>query len=108
VEFRDLEEWLSQCELRIDLTRSLGFRRRDARTDCCHDVLFSIENDFGLYDGTIMNWSDSGLCVRVARPPELYQTITLRTAVSIPAYRGMVRWTRESGDGNYLVGMSCD
>lgn len=106
VEFVDLEHWVAECEQRIDFSVTLGFRRREERSDCLHDVLLRGETAKKDAEGTIVNQSPSGLCVSVDCLPSLYEVVTLQTDVPLTTRSAMVRWARGTGDGKYLVGLS--
>jgi hypothetical protein len=107
VELVDLEFWLAECEQRVDLSRSLGFRRRESRMDCFQEALFWGPRAGDVYGGKIVNRSNHGLCVTFDRSPSIYEIITLQEDIPILSSRVMVRWVKETDDGLYIVGMSC-
>jgi len=107
VEFEQLERWLKDCEQRMDLSVPLGFRRREPRAGCCSEVVFRDEQRKEVLTGEVMNQSGSGICIKVAQPPERWQTVTLMTALPVSSQKLMVRWFEPSSDGSYIVGMSC-
>lgn len=106
LQFRELEEWLEGCEQRMFLSQPLGFRRREARSECSHPALLQTTVREARYDGTIVNWSPSGLCVNLERAPEAYEVMRVQAEVPIGFSQAMVRWVKEDEQGGYLVGMS--
>jgi CheY-like chemotaxis protein len=107
ITFEELEAWLEKCEKDMDLSCPLGLRRKEDRKACCSDIAYQIEQEDEVLQAVLVNRSDSGLCIRVQRPPKVTQIVNLRSGAPIVSPRLLVRWTKPAGDGGYLVGMTC-
>jgi CheY-like chemotaxis protein len=106
VTFEELEAWLEEREQGMDLSRPLGLKRKEERKECCDDVSYQLEREDEMLPAVLVNKSDSGFCISVRRPPEVKQVVNLVSGKFDPSRRLLVRWTKPSGEGAYLVGMS--
>lgn len=105
VTFEELEAWLEEREQGMDLLRPLGFKRKEDRKDYCATISYQVELEDEVLPAVVMNRSDSGLCIKVQRPPEVKQIVNLLAGAVAPSGCLLVRWTKPTGDGGYLVGM---
>lgn len=105
VEFNELESWVCECERRMDLSQSLGIKRREPRHACCLDIRYGTPSGGELYEGTTVNLSNSGICFKTQKPLEPLQTVFLQAKPSSPSQYGSVRWIKKTGEGAYLVGL---
>ncbi len=102
-----ITEWLEQCKTRIDLTQPLGFPRKEERYPFSEGVPCMVKADHAVFPGKAVNRSHNGLCLKVGTLLRLKQIVTLMTELPDVSLTGMVRWVREAGDTEYLVGLSC-
>lgn len=105
--FQELEPWIAACEERMDLSRPLGMKRKELRTECCPQLSCDLRINGEICSGTALNRSESGLCVKVRHPLSVQQMVTVVTSLSLISYQAIVRWISDLGDGTYLVGLSC-
>jgi CheY-like chemotaxis protein len=108
IEFADLSDWLDECEKRMDLSKPLGSRRKEARRATRYEVQCLVDRSHEPVSGTTINISDNGLCLRLPVPLLTTQTIHLDTVHSVFACRtASVQWVNRDQDGSYLAGLSC-
>lgn len=105
VTFEQLDAWLDDREQGMDLSRPLGFKRKEDRRECWYKVNYQLEEEDEVLQAVLVNRSDSGLCIRVRRPPEVRQVVNVISGTVEPSPRLEVRWIRFAGEGSYLVGM---
>ncbi len=105
-DFNKLSGWVAECEQRMDLSQPLGIKRREARHACCLEILYGIPVKDDLYQGTTVNMSTCGICIKTNRHLEPRQTINIRTNPPRPPQQASVRWVKEAGEGTYLVGLN--
>jgi CheY-like chemotaxis protein len=102
-----LEKWVLECELRMDLSRPLGFRRREAREACSSRALVAVGSAGDVCTAEVVNRSGSGLCLRVDRPLAVTQVLDLRGRAADAEARFEVRWLRPEAGSGFLAGVSC-
>jgi len=102
-----LGAWVNDCEQRMDLSRPLGFPRKEERAACGTLVSYQEGARGGLHRAEVVNWSRSGLCIRSERPHALDEVVTLHAAPPVASKSAVVRWVRTAGADAYLVGLSC-
>jgi CheY-like chemotaxis protein len=98
-----LAAWVGECEQRMDLSRPLGVRRRQQRDACRSEAVFRLEREVDLFTGEVVNRSDSGLCVQLDRPLAVAEVLNLKTRLSLPSDRLLVRWMRPTTGVGALV-----
>ena len=102
--FLHLEEWVRECEARMDLSRPPGALRRERREPCrltCQITLGPADEE---WPGEILNKSFSGLCLRTDRQLALGQQFAVRTSPAALPERLAVRWTTPDHAGGFLAG----
>jgi DNA-binding response OmpR family regulator len=108
IDYSELSAWLEEREERMDLSRPLGSRRKEARHETRHAVRCLVDRTGKAVDALTVNMSDSGLCLKLAVPLATSQTIQISTAQAVMACRtASVRWVSRNPDGSYLAGLSC-
>jgi DNA-binding NtrC family response regulator len=104
-----LEQWLSECEQRTDLSGQLMSRRREERFDSHREVVFSVSGSQEVWTGSTVNVSRSGMCLEIPRPLRPLQVISVSKGPFSGCRQVSVRWVRQSGGGpSYLAGLQCD
>jgi CheY-like chemotaxis protein len=102
-----LSSWLCECEKRMDLSRPVGFLRRETRHMTHEEIVYRYGPGDEMMRGTIVNISDSGLCLKVHTPLPSSQTILINTELSNCCLSGDVRWVRKAGNDLFMVGLNC-
>ena len=104
--FHELDEWINECEQRMDLSQPLGSKRKEARAACCSYISFRIGQETTACDAEIVNRSDTGLCIKVDRALAIDQVLDLPSGMPAAASRYRVRWTRTVDEKGCIAGMS--
>jgi CheY-like chemotaxis protein len=107
LELESIGMWLDECEDRMDLSASIPVIRKEMREASRFNLSYRAEIDGEMCTAEVINSSRSGLCIKVNKPPLERQIVNIPSELPFASMRGMVRWTRKIGDGDYLVGMSC-
>jgi len=108
IDFSHFSAWLDKCEKKVDLSGPLGSRRRETRHATHYEVRCLVDHANEHVNGTTINISDGGLCLKLTAPLLTRQTIHIDTAHPIIACRiASVKWVIENQDGSYLAGLSC-
>ncbi len=105
--FDEMEAWIAACERRMDLSVPLGDKRRELRQCGTFDATLQLYSRNIRCPAEVVNWSGSGLCVRVTQPLSLNQILNVRTEAPFMSHNFLVRWTKPAGEGFYFAGMSC-
>ena len=101
----ELRNWVAGCESRMDLNMPLKSKRRELRQRCSADIVLRAPEDGDMRKGRAINWSSSGLCIVVNRPPALEQMLEVRADMPVLRGRHRVRWSRPLPSLGYVVGM---
>ena len=104
--FNELIAWLGNCEKRIDLSKPLGTIRKEYRHPSNIDIVYEYNND-KTYQATVINYSNSGLCLKVGTPPAEKQPIVIKTGLPINFNNTSIQWVKEMSPDLYLAGCSC-
>jgi hypothetical protein len=91
----------------MDLSQPLGIQRDERRAVCSSEAVLKFAQEAGTWTVEVVNWSDSGLCVRFDRPPAVAEVFNVESHLPLPSDRVLVRWTRPDAGGGHLAGMSC-
>ncbi len=106
IDFSLLAEWFDQCEQRMDLTKPLGFIRREKRQPCNFVISYQTAPTPDFLTGLATNCSLSGLCLKVSTPLWLHQTLTIiRADKTHPARSASVRWIKTLGNNSFETGL---
>jgi|GEM_PF-426633 len=105
--FPEFISWIEDCESRIDLSRPIGIARKEERQAADIDVLYTYEASEKTYRSTVINFSNSGLCLKMHNPISEGQSIMLKTEVPNNCRNASVRWVRKMEDNFYLAGFAC-
>lgn len=109
VDFSKISAWLDECEARMDLSRPLGSRRKEARQTTRRQVRCLVDRTEEIVGGITVDISNSGIRLKLATPLTTGQIIHIGMEDSPIAYpTASVRWVRRSPDGSYQAGLSCD
>jgi DNA-binding response OmpR family regulator len=103
----ELSPWLKACEERMDLSKPVGMMRRESRHATEEQIMYHCGDRNRPLRGTVINMSDSGLCLKVDSPLPGSQTIKINTGLANCCQSGNVRWVRESGNNVFMVGLTC-
>jgi len=103
----ELSPWLKACEGRMDLSRPVGIMRRESRYDTEEKIMYHCGDRNEALWGTVVNISDSGLCLRVDNPLPGSRTIKINTDLANCCQSGDVRWVREADNNVFMVGLTC-
>lgn len=101
----DLSQWLDECEKRMDLSQPLASRRSEDRRSSGLEVTFTTGQRKEQQKGTIVNASESGLCLKVGNPLGKNETIKIRTELFDTVQEASVRWVKEAEGGVYIAGL---
>ncbi|NTW60098.1 MAG: hypothetical protein HGB21_03790 [Nitrospirae bacterium] len=101
-----LEQWVTECENRMDLDRPVAIWRKEGR-EACHDEVLSILLAHDTVEhATVVNKSKCGICAKTSRPMLPNQIIRLRADSLGINDDALVRWVKAAGNGTFLVGLS--
>jgi CheY-like chemotaxis protein len=106
--FKELDRWVGECELRMDLSLPLGVKRREVRECCDREISYTVSSSGSeLFRGIAINMSPSGFCLRASGPLMKEDTVFLKTALPLLSPVARVRWVERTGQDDYLVGLQC-
>ncbi len=103
--FSRLAAWFDECEQRMHLSHPLGLLRRETRQPSTGDILFEAGPSPAIQQGSLVNRSPSGLCIRTAVPLWPDQFLAVHTPDRRFSGPASVRWIREIENNCYLVGL---
>ena len=107
LKFKELLAWLDDCEKRIDLSKPLGIIRNKDRYPANIDIVYAY-NSGETYKATVINYSSSGLCLKVDTPLAERQSIVIKTELPIDCNNASIRWVKEMGPDLFMAGCSCN
>lgn len=103
----ELTVWLDECKKRIDLSKPLGTKRKECRYSANIDISFNCNTVRRNCGGTVINISDSGLCVKAYSPIEEGHSVVINTELPTNCKRASVQWVRKMAPDFYMAGLSC-
>jgi DNA-binding NtrC family response regulator len=103
----ELFVWLDTCKERIDLSNPVRPLRRTNRHHVDTDIVYAHSTDKKVYEGTLMNVSDNGICLKINAPLMEGQSIMIKTELPNGCKNASVRWLKKMGDRSYMAGFSC-
>ncbi len=98
---------LDDCEKRIDLSKPLGIIRKEDRYPANIDIVYAYKADEKIYKATVVDYSNSGLRLKVDTPLAERQSIVIKTELPIDCNNTSIRWVKERGPNFYMAGCSC-
>lgn len=104
-QFNVLFSWLDECKERIDLSKPAGIMRRHPRYSTNIDVMYTYSSDEKLQKGTILNFSNGGLCLKANDRLVEKQSIRIKTELPNGCSKASVRWVKKAGGEFYLAGL---
>jgi len=105
--FPEFTAWVEDCETRIDLSKQIGIVRKEERHPVNIDIVYSYDASEKIYKSTIVNFSSSGLCLKMHTPPSEGQAIVFKTELPNNCMNASVRWVKQMENNLYLSGLSC-
>jgi DNA-binding NtrC family response regulator len=102
-----LSEWLMECEKRMDLSRPLASRRREASYDSYREITFRTPAVQEAMTGIAVNISPSGLCIKAPLPLTREETIRIDAGHFTTCQEASVRWVRKIDHASFLAGLRC-
>ncbi len=105
--FSELADWVASCEHRIDLAQPLAVQRREERRPFSQEVACRVPRQTRLINGSTVNISASGVCLRLPVPLSEHDQVHFNTALPLPCSSASVRWVTRLDAGQYLTGLQC-
>jgi CheY-like chemotaxis protein len=105
--FNELLACLDDCEKRVDLSKPLGIRRKEERYPANIDIVYAYNSSEKTYKATVINYSNSGLCLKVDMPLAERQTIVIKTELPVDCANASIRWVEKVEADFYMAGCSC-
>jgi len=105
--FPEFTAWVEDCETRIDLSKQIGIVRKEDRHPANIDIVYSYDASEKIYKSTVVNFSSSGLCLKMHTPPSEGQAIVFKTELPNNCMNASVRWVKQMENNLYLAGLSC-
>jgi hypothetical protein len=62
--------------------------------------------DTRTFEGTVVNTTDTGLCLLISRPLEVGEEITIKDGVLDAPRTATVQWIEKTDEGQYKVGFT--
>jgi len=104
--FQEISDWLEACKKRIDLLKPVAIIRKEERFPFAAEIEYLCDTDDTNYKGTVINLSNSGLCLKAGNPLFEGQTIEIKTDLPNTIRTAFVRWVRELSGDFYIAGFS--
>ncbi len=104
----ELFAWLDTCEKRIDLSKPVGLMRKSNRYHADIDIVYEYSTNEKVLEGTLMNISDNGICLKMRAPLIEGQSIVIKTELRNGCKNASVRWVKDMGGYFYMAGLSCN
>jgi response regulator RpfG family c-di-GMP phosphodiesterase len=98
---------LDDCEKRLDLSKPLAIMRKEDRYPANVDVIYAYNSGEKINKASVINYSGSGLCLKVAAPLAERQSIVIKTELPIDCNNASICWVKEMGPDSYVAGCSC-
>ena len=104
--FSEISDWLEACEKRIDLLKPVAIIRKEERFPFATEVEYVCDTDDTNYKGTVINLSNSGLCLKAGTLLLEGQAIEIKTGLPNTIRTAFVRWVKELRGDFYIAGFS--
>jgi DNA-binding response OmpR family regulator len=105
LQINGLLAWLDDCKQRIDLSKPVGIMRKHTRHSVNIDVVYTYSSGGKLQNGTVLNFSDNGLCLKAYTHLMEKQSITIQTELPNGCTKAAVRWIKQMGADSFLTGL---
>ena len=103
----ELSACLDDCEKRIDLSKPLAIKRKEDRYPADIGIAYAYDSGEKIDNATVINYSDSGFCLKVTTPLSERQPIEIKTDLPIDCNKASILWVKEMGSDFYMAGCSC-
>jgi hypothetical protein len=100
-------DWIDECEKRINLLNPVAIKRKSIRYQANIDMLYACNDGEKICEGTVMNFSDGGLCLKIGWPIIKGQSIAIKTDLPNDCKNASVSWVKEMAGGFHIAGFSC-
>ncbi|MEE9523786.1 MAG: hypothetical protein V3V59_03435 [Thermodesulfovibrionales bacterium] len=105
--FSDINNWLDECEQRIDLTQEVGIKRIHDRSPSRIKIKYELPFRDRKFEGGVTNISKGGFCLTTRNPIVKEETIMIDTALPSACQEATVRWVSMLPDTSFTAGLSC-
>ena len=106
LDFGKLQQWVAECETRVDLDRSVAGRRKEVRQEAHNERISYYMHDNRLAHATIVNKSDCGVCFTTSHHLTTNDMIMLRPVSQGASEDAVVCWVRPAARNRYIVGIN--
>ena len=107
IKLSELSAYLDDCAKFIDLSKPLGIKRKEGRYPANIDITYAYNPDEKIYKARVINYSNSGLCLKVDTPLAKNQSVVIKTELPITYSTATICWVQEMESAYYIVGCSC-
>ena len=106
LDFGKLQQWVAECETRMDLERSVAIRRREVRHEAHSERISYYLPGNRLGRATIVNKSACGVCFTTSHHLTTNDMIMLRPVPQGISEDAVVCWVRPAEKNRYIVGIN--
>ncbi len=104
-QLNELFAWLDDCKNRIDFFKPAPVMRKHPRYPANIKVVYTCSSDDNLQNGTILNFSSSGICLKAYASLMEKQSILIKTELPNGCKKASVRWIKKMDVDFYLAGL---
>jgi YesN/AraC family two-component response regulator len=105
--FSDINNWLDECEQRIDLSKEVGIKRKHDRSPSRIKIKYDLPFHDRKFEGIVTNISKGGFCLATRDPIIREETIVIDTELPTACQEATVRWVSIQADSSFTAGLSC-
>jgi len=105
IQLSRLFAWLDDCKKRIDLSKPAAIKRKHTRYPANIDVFYTYSSDDKLQKGTVLNFSNNGLCLKVYTHLMEKQSLRIKTELPNGCEKASVQWIKQIGADFFLTGL---
>jgi len=98
--------WLDDCKKRIDLSKPAAIMRKHTRYPANIDVVYTYSSDEKLQKGTVLNFSNNGLCLKADTHLMEKQFLKIKTELPNGCKKASVQWIKKIGADLFLAGLT--
>ena len=106
LDFSKLQQWVAECETRMDLERSVAISRREVRQEGHNERISYYMPGNRLGRATIVNKSACGVCFTTSHHLTTNDMIILRPVSQDASEDAVVCWVRPAERNRYIVGIN--